>query len=124
LIEDQYQKIEQKIQYEKSSKFGKCSLIDNWDSDVGISEKSYKILEEMTLDKVAGKIILKIHHPYGLRPTKKNLADHLEENHSNFLTQSKNSQNFYRKNSQIFSEISANQKNPEENSKKGQKTIQ
>jgi len=48
------------------------SLIDNWDNDAGISEEKYILMQELTLDKVNGKIMLKIHHPFGLRPDREN----------------------------------------------------
>lgn len=40
---------------------------DNYDKDRGIDSESFRILEELTLEKVAAKVMTKINHPFGLK---------------------------------------------------------
>lgn len=67
-LKDRWIELEREIDSAKIHYFSNYSIIDNnYDLDRGIKENQFEILEDLTLEKSASKIMLKINHPFGLK---------------------------------------------------------
>ena len=77
-IHQKWQYLETKVIQLKRRYFPSSNLINNYDSDAGISQKYFEILEELNLEQKTNKVITKLDHPFGLDPASQTKLLNLE----------------------------------------------